>query len=108
MAGWRATSKPVRMARMSSQTFSAAEARVDELGGEILEQDWRWRRRPHQWDLSHSGHAGTARASLKIFWTPEIQQAVLGSFQRSASPKDVAILSSGRGFSPATGARRVS
>ena len=48
-----------------------------------------------------------ARESLKIFWTPETQQAVLKSLQRSTSPKDVALLSSRRALTPVAGAPRV-
>jgi energy-coupling factor transporter ATP-binding protein EcfA2 len=49
-----------------------------------------------------------ARQTLKIFWTPETQQAVLKSLRRSNSPKDVALLSSRRGLTPVAGARRAS
>lgn len=62
-------------------------------------------------DITHSifyTAVTRARESFKIFWTPETQQAVLKSLQRSASPKDVALLSSRRGLSPAAGARRAS
>ncbi|WP_285732693.1 ATP-dependent RecD-like DNA helicase [Nocardiopsis sp. ATB16-24] len=47
-----------------------------------------------------------ARENLKIFWTPETQQTVLGRLQRSSSPKDVALLSSRRGLTPVNGSRR--
>lgn len=46
-----------------------------------------------------------ARESLKIFWTPETQQAVLGSLRRSDTPKDVALLSGRRGLTPVAGRR---
>jgi hypothetical protein len=48
------------------------------------------------------------RESLKIFWTPETQQAVLKSLQRSTSPKDVALLSNRRALTPVAGSRRAS
>lgn len=47
-----------------------------------------------------------ARQSLKVFWTPETQQAVLKSLQRAGSPKDVALLSSRRGLAPVAGGGR--
>ncbi|MEU8196448.1 ATP-dependent RecD-like DNA helicase [Microbispora amethystogenes] len=46
------------------------------------------------------------RANLKIFWTAETQQAVLKSLRRRSGPKDVSLLSSRRGLSPAAGPRR--
>jgi energy-coupling factor transporter ATP-binding protein EcfA2 len=49
-----------------------------------------------------------ARERLRIFWTPETQQAVLESLHRSSSPKDVALLSSRRGLTPVAESRRVS
>jgi hypothetical protein len=49
-----------------------------------------------------------ARERLRIFWTPETQQAVLESLHRSTNPKDVAILSSRRGLTPVVGNRRAS
>lgn len=49
-----------------------------------------------------------ARDRLKIFWTPETQQAVLKNLRRSNNPKDVALLSSRRGLTPAPGTRRAS
>jgi ATP-dependent exoDNAse (exonuclease V) alpha subunit len=49
-----------------------------------------------------------ARERLRIFWTPETQQAVLESLHRSTNPKDVAILCSRRGLTPAVGNRRAS
>jgi hypothetical protein len=41
-----------------------------------------------------------ARDRLRIFWTPETQQAVLKSLQRTDNPKDVALLSTRRGLTP--------
>jgi ATP-dependent exoDNAse (exonuclease V) alpha subunit len=44
-------------------------------------------------DITHSifyTAVTRAREKLKIFWTPETQQAVLGSLKESSSPKDVA------------------
>lgn len=40
-----------------------------------------------------------ARKRLKIFWTPETQQAVLKSLQPSTNPRDVGLLSTRRGLS---------
>jgi len=60
-------------------------------------------------DITHSifyTAVTRARESLKIFWTPETQQAVLKSLRRSTSPKDVALLSSRRGLAPVAGSRR--
>lgn len=54
-------------------------------------------------DITHSifyTAVTRARESLKIFWTPETQQAVLKSLRHSNSPKDVALLSSRRGLTP--------
>lgn len=62
-------------------------------------------------DITHSifyTAVTRARESLKIFWTPETQQAVLKSLQRSTSPKDVALLSSRRGLTPVAGSQRAS
>lgn len=62
-------------------------------------------------DITHSifyTAVTRARESLRIFWTPETQQAVLKSLRRSNSPKDVGLLSSRRGLTPVAGARRVS
>jgi hypothetical protein len=62
-------------------------------------------------DITHSifyTAVTRARESLKIFWTPETQQAVLKSLQRSTSPKDVALMSSRRGLTPVAGSRRAS
>jgi len=42
------------------------------------------------------------RKNLRIFWTPETQQRVLQSLRRSANPKDVDLLASRRGLTPAT------
>jgi energy-coupling factor transporter ATP-binding protein EcfA2 len=49
-----------------------------------------------------------ARERLRIFWTPETQQAVLESLHRSTNPKDVAILSSRRGLTPVDRNQRAS
>ncbi len=60
-------------------------------------------------DITHSifyTAVTRARESLKIFWTPEAQQAVLKSLQRSTSPKDVALLSNRRALTPVVGSRR--
>ncbi|MFG2000443.1 ATP-dependent RecD-like DNA helicase [Spirillospora sp. NPDC048911] len=60
-------------------------------------------------DITHSifyTAVTRARESLKIFWTPETQQSVLKSLQRSTSPKDVALLSSRRALTPVAGPRR--
>lgn len=62
-------------------------------------------------DITHSifyTAVTRARQSLRIFWTPETQQAVLKGLRRSDSPKDVGLLSSRRGLTPVAGARRVS
>ena len=62
-------------------------------------------------DITHSifyTAVTRARESLKIFWTPETQQAVLKSLQRSTSSKDVALLSTRRGLTPVAGSRRAS
>ncbi len=40
-----------------------------------------------------------ARGKLKIFWTPETQQAILKSLARNGSPRDVALLKARRGLS---------
>lgn len=45
-----------------------------------------------------------ARECLRIFWTPETQQAVLKSLHRSTNPKDVTLLSSRCGLTPMAGA----
>jgi hypothetical protein len=60
-------------------------------------------------DITHSifyTAVTRARESLKIFWTPETQQAVLMSLQRSTNPKDVALLSSRRDLTPVAGTPR--
>ena len=57
-------------------------------------------------DISHSifyTAVTRARERLRIFWTPETQQAVLKGLRRSTNPKDVAILSSRRAIGPAAG-----
>jgi ATP-dependent exoDNAse (exonuclease V) alpha subunit len=62
-------------------------------------------------DITHSifyTAVTRAREALKIFWTPETQQAVLGSLKKSSSPKDVALLSSRRGLTPVAGSPRAS
>ena len=62
-------------------------------------------------DITHSifyTAVTRARESLKIFWTPETQQAVLKSLRRSTSSKDVALLSTRRGLTPVAGSRRAS
>jgi hypothetical protein len=54
-------------------------------------------------DITHSifyTAVTRARERLRIFWTPETQQAVLKNLTRSASPKDVALLSSRRALTP--------
>ena len=54
-------------------------------------------------DITHSifyTAVTRARETLKIFWTPETQQAVLNSLQRVSSSKDVALLSNRRGIAP--------
>jgi energy-coupling factor transporter ATP-binding protein EcfA2 len=60
-------------------------------------------------DISHSifyTAVTRARKDLKIFWTPETQQAVLKSLQHATSPKDVQLLASRRGLVPIAGSRR--
>ena len=57
-------------------------------------------------DISHSifyTAVTRARERLRIFWTPETQQAVLKGLRRSTNPKDAAILSSRRGLAPVAG-----
>jgi hypothetical protein len=44
-----------------------------------------------------------ARKDLRIFWTPETQQAVLQRLGRTANSKDVALLASRRGLKPVNG-----
>lgn len=41
-----------------------------------------------------------AREDLRIYWTPETQQAVLAGLRRSTNPKDARLLSSRRGLAP--------
>jgi energy-coupling factor transporter ATP-binding protein EcfA2 len=41
-----------------------------------------------------------ARESLKVFWTPETQEAVIRSLRRGTSQKDISLLSSRRGLKP--------
>jgi ATP-dependent exoDNAse (exonuclease V) alpha subunit len=62
-------------------------------------------------DITHSifyTAVTRARESLSIFWTPETQQNVLKSLQRSRSPKDTALLSTRRGLVPVAGSRPAS
>ena len=40
------------------------------------------------------------RDRLKIFWTPETQQAVLKKLRRNDNPKDAALLAKRRGLEP--------
>lgn len=57
-------------------------------------------------DISHSifyTAVTRARNLLRIFWTPETQQAVVKGLRRSTNPKDVALLSSRRGATPVAG-----
>ena len=57
-------------------------------------------------DITHSifyTAVTRARKRLRIFWTPETQQAVLQSLRRSSKPKDVALLASRRGLKPVNG-----
>ena len=57
-------------------------------------------------DITHSifyTAVTRARQRLRIFWTPETQQAVLTSMHRSTNPKDVTLLSSRRGLTPVGG-----
>jgi hypothetical protein len=54
-------------------------------------------------DITHSifyTAVTRARERLRIFWTPETQQAVLRGLQRIDNRKDVALLSSRRGLEP--------
>ncbi|AZM50898.1 helicase [Streptomyces sp. WAC 06738] len=60
-------------------------------------------------DITHSifyTAVTRARDRLRIFWTPETQQAVLKGLRRSTNPKDVVLLSSRRGLTPVAGTRR--
>ena len=47
-----------------------------------------------------------AREKLRIFWTPETQQAVLKGLRRDSNGKDVALLSSRRGLATVAGPGR--
>lgn len=49
-----------------------------------------------------------AREELRIFWTPETQNAVLGRLSHPSSGRDVGILSSRRGLQPATSTKQTS
>jgi ATP-dependent exoDNAse (exonuclease V) alpha subunit len=56
-------------------------------------------------DISHSvlyTAITRAREKLQIYWTPETQQAILNSLERSTNSKDVALLKARRGVTPAT------
>lgn len=60
-------------------------------------------------DITHSifyTAVTRAREELRIFWTPETQQAVLTGLHRGSSPKDVALLSSRRGLTPVANSER--
>lgn len=60
-------------------------------------------------DITHSifyTAVTRTRESLKIFWTPETQQAVLKGLQQSTNPKDVGLLSSRRNLTPVVRAQR--
>ncbi|WP_165613869.1 ATP-binding domain-containing protein, partial [Mycolicibacterium fortuitum] len=46
-----------------------------------------------------------ARESLRIFWTPETQQAVLRGLNRDVNTKDVVLLSRRRGLTPVRATR---
>ncbi len=55
-------------------------------------------------DITHSifyTAVTRSRERLRIFWTPETQQAVLKSLQRTTNHKDAALLSRRRGLTPA-------
>lgn len=57
-------------------------------------------------DISHSifyTAVTRARKHLRIFWTPETQQRVLGHLRRKVEKKDVALLASRRGLTPVRG-----
>lgn len=57
-------------------------------------------------DITHSifyTAVTRAREWLKIFWTPETQQSVLGRLKRQVNSKDVSLLSSRRGLNPERG-----
>jgi hypothetical protein len=56
-------------------------------------------------DITHSifyTAVTRARQGLRIFWTPEAQQAVLKSLQRTISPRDASLLCARRGLTPVT------
>lgn len=56
-------------------------------------------------DITHSifyTAVTRAREQLKIFWTPETQQAVLTSLQRNANSKDASLLCARRGLARVT------
>lgn len=60
-------------------------------------------------DLAHSifyTAVTRARQDLRIFWTPETQQAVLSSLHRDDSIKDLSLLSSRRSLTPIDRSRR--
>jgi energy-coupling factor transporter ATP-binding protein EcfA2 len=62
-------------------------------------------------DITHSifyTAVTRARECLRIFWTPETQQAVLKSLHQSTNPKNVALLSNRRGLTPVVGTGRAS
>lgn len=55
-------------------------------------------------DITHSifyTAVTRARKDLRIYWTPETQQAVLAGLRRSTNPKDAQLLSVRRGLTPA-------
>ena len=57
-------------------------------------------------DITHSifyTAVTRARKRLRIFWTPETQQRVLKSLNRSAISKDIALLTSRRSLTPVNG-----
>lgn len=57
-------------------------------------------------DITHSifyTAVTRARERMKIFWTPETQQSVLGRLKRHVNHKDVLLLSSRRGIKPEPG-----
>lgn len=62
-------------------------------------------------DITHSifyTAVTRARESLKIFWTPETQQAVLEKLKRGTYDKDISLLSSRRGLTPSLKKKQVS
>jgi hypothetical protein len=57
----------------------------------------------NQDDITHSifyTAVTRAREELRIFWTPETQQAVLADLHRNANSKDAALLVTRRGLKP--------